>query len=182
MARLVSYKDVNGSGIRVPTIGLSVTGPMTDAVRAIPSIRFEMDDLALIIGFCDKRERGVEILPEGAEKLGLCLPRTSPDMDLDAPLSSGSCRCGNGVAWSFSRHGFRQPMMILRTLYRFYAILHLTAFVILILFFICPSLIHNVISTLHVVKLSQCISGCICAFCLYLSFFDSFSCLMLLGL
>ncbi|KLO11731.1 hypothetical protein SCHPADRAFT_456201 [Schizopora paradoxa] len=87
MARLVSYKDVNGSGIRVPTIGLSVTGPMTDAVRAIPSVRFEMDDLALIIGLCDKRERGVEILPEGAEKLGLCLPRTSPDMDLDAPLS-----------------------------------------------------------------------------------------------
>ncbi len=98
MARLVSYKDVNGSGIRVPTIGLSVTGPMTDAVRAIPSIRFEMDDLALIIGFCDKRERGVEILPEGAEKLGLCLPRTSPDMDLDAPLSSLG-RAAVEMAW-----------------------------------------------------------------------------------
>jgi hypothetical protein len=98
LARLVSYKDVNGSGIRIPTAGLAVTGPMADAMREIPKVRFEVDDLALIIGFCDKRERGVEFLPEGAEKLGLCLPRTSPDPDSDAPLSSLG-RAAVEMAW-----------------------------------------------------------------------------------
>ncbi|KAH8118949.1 hypothetical protein DFH11DRAFT_410765 [Phellopilus nigrolimitatus] len=87
LARLVSYKDVNGSGIRVPTNGLSVSGPMIEAMLAIPQIRFQVDDLALMIAFCANRERGVEVVPEGAEKLGLCLPRTSPDPDSDAPLS-----------------------------------------------------------------------------------------------
>lgn len=98
LARLVSYKDVNGSGIRIPTSGLAVTGLMSDAIRAIPQVRFQMDDLALIIGFCDKLERGVELLPEGAEKLGLCLPRTSPDPDSDAPLSSLG-RAAVEMAW-----------------------------------------------------------------------------------
>lgn len=87
MARLVSHRDVNGSGIRVPTSGLSVTGSFGDAVRAIPQIRFEADDFALMIAFCASRARGVEVVPEGAEKLGLCLLRTSPDPDSDAPLS-----------------------------------------------------------------------------------------------
>lgn len=98
LARLVSYKDIYGSGIRIPTNGLSVTGPIMEAIRAIPRIRFHVDDLSLIIGFCDKRERGVEILPEGCEKLGLCLPRTSPDPDLDAPLSSLG-RAAVEMAW-----------------------------------------------------------------------------------
>ncbi|KAI5118890.1 hypothetical protein M0805_003565 [Coniferiporia weirii] len=98
LARLVSYKDVNGSGIRVPTDGLSVTGPMSDAIREIPQIRFQVDDLALMIAFCANRERGVEVVPEGAEKLGLCLPRTSPDPDSDAPLSSLG-RAAVEMAW-----------------------------------------------------------------------------------
>ncbi|KAL5528782.1 hypothetical protein ACEPAF_7919 [Sanghuangporus sanghuang] len=88
LARLVSYKDVNGSGIRVPTNGLAVTGPMSDAIAAIPQVRFQVDDLALMIAFCASRERGVEVVPEGAEKLGLCVPRTNfDDPDSDAPLS-----------------------------------------------------------------------------------------------
>lgn len=98
LARLVSYKDIYGSGIRIPTNGLSVTGPIMEAIRAIPQIQFHVDDLSLLIGFCDKRERGVEILPEGCEKLGLCLPRTSPDPDLDAPLSSLG-RAAVEMAW-----------------------------------------------------------------------------------
>ena len=88
LARLVSYKDVNGSGIRVPTNGLAVAGPMSDAIAAIPRVRFQVDDLALMIAFCANRERGVEVVPEGVEKLGLCLPRAnSDDPDSDAPLS-----------------------------------------------------------------------------------------------
>ncbi|OCB87333.1 hypothetical protein A7U60_g5472 [Sanghuangporus baumii] len=88
LARLVSYKDVNGSGIRVPTNGLAVTGPMSDAIAAIPQVRFQVDDLALMIAFCASRERGVEVVPEGSEKLGLCVPRTNfDDPDSDAPLS-----------------------------------------------------------------------------------------------
>ena len=98
LARLVSYRDIYGSGIRIPTNGLSVTGPIMEAMHAIPHIRFLADDLSLIIGFCDKRERGVEILPEGCEKLGLCLPRTSPDPDSDAPLSSLG-RAAVEMAW-----------------------------------------------------------------------------------
>ena len=54
-------------------------------MRSIPRIRWEADDLAPIIGFCDKREHGVEFLPEAAEKLGLCVPRLSNEPDPDAP-------------------------------------------------------------------------------------------------
>ncbi|EJD02671.1 uncharacterized protein FOMMEDRAFT_140581 [Fomitiporia mediterranea MF3/22] len=87
LARLVSYKDVLGSGIRIPTTGLAISGPMSEGIAAIPQIRFQVDDLALMIAFCASRERGVEVVPEGVEKLGLCLPRTNPDPDSDAPLS-----------------------------------------------------------------------------------------------
>ena len=114
LARLVSYNDVNGSGIRVPTSGLAVTGPIDQAMNEIPTVRFEVDDLALIIGFCDKRERGVEFLPEGAEKLGLCTPRNfsalDQDLDSDAPLSSLG-RAAVEMAWlgALSVMGFGAP-------------------------------------------------------------------------
>ena len=98
LARLVSYKDVNGSGIRLPATGLSVTGSMAEAIRAIPQVRYQADDLSVMIGFCDRRERGVEIVPEGTEKLGLCLERVSPDPDSDAPLSSLG-RAAVEMAW-----------------------------------------------------------------------------------
>ena len=64
-------------------------------------MRFRTDDLALMIAFCPSRERGVEVVPEGAEKLGLCMPRDGAlreNLDLDAPLSSLG-RAAVEMAW-----------------------------------------------------------------------------------
>ncbi|TDL26182.1 hypothetical protein BD410DRAFT_570879 [Rickenella mellea] len=110
LARLVSHRDVNGSGIRVPSSGLSVTGAMSEAMAGIPRIRFQVDDLSPIIGFCDKRERGVEFLPEATEKLGLCVPRGLVDPDVDVPLTPIG-RAAVEMAWlgALAVMGFGNP-------------------------------------------------------------------------
>ncbi|GJE95479.1 hypothetical protein PsYK624_116640 [Phanerochaete sordida] len=79
IARLVSYADLRETGVRVPTFGLSITGSLHDATRCLPppSIREQrLDDI--VIGHCFGRERGIEFLPEGLQKLGLCMPSEAP--------------------------------------------------------------------------------------------------------
>ena len=78
-ARLVSYSDLRETGVRVPAYGLSITGSMTEAVQYLPplSIREQrLDDL--VIGMCHGRSGGMEFLPEGLKKLGLCMPSDAP--------------------------------------------------------------------------------------------------------
>jgi len=67
-ARVVSYRDLQGSGIRIPDTGLAVSGPLSDAYDHLPS-SFRQDDY--VIGVCHSRESGVEFVPEGFEKMGL---------------------------------------------------------------------------------------------------------------
>lgn len=79
VARLVSYADLRETGVRVPSFGLSITGSMAEATRYLPppSIREQrLDDI--VIGHCFGRERGIEFLPEGLQKLGLCMPTANP--------------------------------------------------------------------------------------------------------
>jgi len=69
-AHLMSYQDFKGSGIRLPAIGLSVTGPLTKAQP--PDVKPEMHRDPIAIAQCSKRDNGIEFLPEGLHKLGLC--------------------------------------------------------------------------------------------------------------
>jgi len=74
-ARLVSYFDMRETGVRLPDYGLSITGSMTEATRHLPppSIReMSLDDI--VIGVCHTRDTGMEFVPEGLLKLGLCMP------------------------------------------------------------------------------------------------------------
>jgi len=69
-AHLMSYRDFKGSGIRLPAAGLSVTGPLTQAQP--PKVKPESPRDPVAIALCSKRDNGIEFLPEGLHKLGLC--------------------------------------------------------------------------------------------------------------
>jgi hypothetical protein len=66
----MSYQDFKGSGIRLPATGLSVTGPLAHAQP--PNVEPEMHRDPIAIAQCSKRDNGIEFLPEGLHKLGLC--------------------------------------------------------------------------------------------------------------
>ncbi|KAI0032255.1 hypothetical protein K488DRAFT_50342 [Vararia minispora EC-137] len=76
-ARLMSYDDLNGSNVRLPVFGLSVTGPLSEAVESIPESELRtMNSDDYIIALCGKREMGgIEFIPYGLESLGLCQTR-----------------------------------------------------------------------------------------------------------
>jgi hypothetical protein len=83
VGRLIAHADLNGSGIRLPVRGLSVTGSLAEAEMGIPpaSLRdVHSDDY--IIGACLDRSGTIDFVPEGLEKLGLCVPRTEPPVQL----------------------------------------------------------------------------------------------------
>ncbi|KAI9453770.1 hypothetical protein BJY52DRAFT_1287384, partial [Lactarius psammicola] len=87
IGQLVTHSDLNGSGIRLPVRGLSVTGPLEEAELAIPPVSLrDVHPDSFVIGACmDGRGTTIEFFPEGLEKLGLCVPRTEPvQFDLDS--------------------------------------------------------------------------------------------------
>ncbi|KAH8993418.1 hypothetical protein EDB92DRAFT_1796308 [Lactarius akahatsu] len=78
IGQLVAHSDLNGSGIRLPARGLSVTGPLEEAELGIPpaSLRDVYPD-GFVMGAClDGSGTAIEFFPEALEKLGLCVPRT----------------------------------------------------------------------------------------------------------
>jgi hypothetical protein len=77
-ARLVGYDELRDSGIRLPSQGLSVKGPLEAALASIPPSSIRDDYQDVVIGVCYSREKGVEFIPEGFDKVGLCLPPTGP--------------------------------------------------------------------------------------------------------
>lgn len=70
-AHLMSYQDFQGSGIRLPATGLSVTGPLSKAQP--PKVEPELHRDPIAIAQCSKRDNGIEFLPEGLDKLGLSI-------------------------------------------------------------------------------------------------------------
>ncbi|KAJ3493999.1 hypothetical protein NLJ89_g10901 [Agrocybe chaxingu] len=68
-ARVVSYRDMQGSGVRIPDVGLAVSGPLQDAYESMPHPSVIGSDY--VIGVCHSREAGIEFVPEGFEKMGL---------------------------------------------------------------------------------------------------------------
>ncbi|OSD06785.1 hypothetical protein PYCCODRAFT_1359570 [Trametes coccinea BRFM310] len=73
-ARLVGCHDFLGTGVRLPTEGLSITGSMAEAMEQLPpaSIR-DKHPGDVVIGVCSGRDRDVEFIPEGLASVGLCL-------------------------------------------------------------------------------------------------------------
>ncbi|KZT72088.1 hypothetical protein DAEQUDRAFT_763212 [Daedalea quercina L-15889] len=79
-ARLISYHDLLGTGVRIPVDGLSITGPMAEAISALPSAAIRESRLetpCAIIGVCGSRHKGIEFLPEGLAKVGLAVSEPS---------------------------------------------------------------------------------------------------------
>ena len=74
--RLIAHSDLNGSGIRLPVRGLSVTGPLAEAELGIPSAALRVVHRGdWVIGACLDRNGTIEFFPFGLEKLGLCVRR-----------------------------------------------------------------------------------------------------------
>ncbi|EJF65057.1 hypothetical protein DICSQDRAFT_51229 [Dichomitus squalens LYAD-421 SS1] len=73
-ARLVSREDFLGTDVRLPSEGLAITGPMAEAMAALPpaSIR-EQHPGDVVIGVCSGKEKEVEFLPEGLVSIGLAM-------------------------------------------------------------------------------------------------------------
>jgi hypothetical protein len=79
VGRLITHSDLNGAGIRLPVRGLSVTGSLTEAELGIPpaSLR-DVHSGDVVVGAClDRNGTTIEFFPEGLEKLGLCVPRST---------------------------------------------------------------------------------------------------------
>ncbi|KAI0769697.1 hypothetical protein BD413DRAFT_477240 [Trametes elegans] len=72
-ARLVGCHDFLGTGVRLPSEGLCITGPMDEALRQLPSPSLrEQHPGESVIGVCSGRDRDVEFVPEGLARVGLC--------------------------------------------------------------------------------------------------------------
>jgi hypothetical protein len=107
-ARLVGYDELRGSGIRLPSEGLAVTGPMMEARASCPtpSVRAE-NHHDVVIAKCFSRDKGFEFDRNGLEKLGLCSFAPVPDFETETecepeeptPLLSPIGRAVVEMAW-----------------------------------------------------------------------------------
>ena len=87
-ARLVCYDDLRGSGIRLPSDGLAINGSMRDAMEHIPTLEARTDyHDETVIALCFGKEQGIELVPEGFAKLGLCMPQPESNSE-DEPEPS----------------------------------------------------------------------------------------------
>jgi hypothetical protein len=77
-ARLVSYKDLQGSGVRVPDEGLSVAGSLEAAFAKMPVSVRPQGLFEFVLGICHSREAGIEFYPDGLLNMGLCLRTSEP--------------------------------------------------------------------------------------------------------
>ncbi|KAH6912955.1 hypothetical protein BKA70DRAFT_781433 [Coprinopsis sp. MPI-PUGE-AT-0042] len=88
-ARMVTYRDIQGSGVRCPDVGLSVIGPLQEAYASMPQQKHVHTEFT-VIGQSHSRDRGVELIPEGFEKLGLATRELDPDASLKSEDDSSS--------------------------------------------------------------------------------------------
>ncbi|KAG6865370.1 hypothetical protein C0991_003147 [Blastosporella zonata] len=72
-ARLVPYQKLQGTGVRVPDEGLTVTGALETAFAHMPPpIDVAESYYEYVLGICHSRDAGVEFYPDGLVKMGLC--------------------------------------------------------------------------------------------------------------
>lgn len=86
-ARLVGCHDFLGTGVRLPSEGLSISGSMAEAMAQLPSpgIR-EKHPGDVVIGMCSGRDKDVEFIPEGLASVGLCLAQQSEPPQPPSPV------------------------------------------------------------------------------------------------
>jgi len=77
-ARPVLHTALQGTGVRVPDEGLTVTGPLDVAFKTMPA---GGQGYEWVLGVCHSREAGIEFYPDGMVKLGLCIPTSAPPVD-----------------------------------------------------------------------------------------------------
>ena len=75
-ARIVSHRELQGTGIRIPDVGLAVSGPLEEAYSNMPTTVPYGD---YILGVCNSRDAGIEFLQEGFEKMGLSRNMPNPN-------------------------------------------------------------------------------------------------------
>jgi hypothetical protein len=80
-ASLLSHEDIYGSRARLPDNGLAITGPVSDALKYLPSKESQKISADIVIAVCYRREMGIELNLEGLTTLGLCVPMTDPFSD-----------------------------------------------------------------------------------------------------
>lgn len=86
-ARLVGYRDLHGSGVLAPDEGLFVTGPLSEAMKHLPSPSIRQEHQTdFVIGVSQSRERGFEFFPEGLDKMGMCYPVSTGVVEEPIPL------------------------------------------------------------------------------------------------
>ena len=76
IARIVSHRDLQGTGIRVPDVGLAVSGPLDIAYDNMPT---DVPYGEYILGVCNSRDAGIDFLQDGFEKMGLSRNMPSPN-------------------------------------------------------------------------------------------------------
>lgn len=71
---VVQYDALHGMGVRVPSDGLAIMGPVRDVVSYGMDVGWAdtMEMSVTTICVCSSREKGFQFLPEGLRKLGLC--------------------------------------------------------------------------------------------------------------
>ncbi|KAH7888891.1 hypothetical protein F5I97DRAFT_1925442 [Phlebopus sp. FC_14] len=87
VARIVTYRDLRLSGVRVPSEGLAITGPAWEAMSYLgppaPQQGPALDDMVVCV--CHGRDRGFVFLPEGLARLGLCTVEEPPPQHVPRP-------------------------------------------------------------------------------------------------
>ena len=92
-ARIVSHRELQGTGIRIPDVGLAVSGPLEDAYNNMPTT---IPYGEYILGVCNSRDAGIDFLQEGFEKMGLS--RNVPNSNPIAADDDDDCQSLNTVA------------------------------------------------------------------------------------
>jgi len=92
-ARLIAYDELSGCGVRLPSTGLSVTGPVREAMHYAPpqSIHAQHHDDS-VVATCMGREQGIQFIPEGLFKLGLTFPTSEMEPQVVVDLEVGLTR------------------------------------------------------------------------------------------
>ncbi|TFK38861.1 hypothetical protein BDQ12DRAFT_735106 [Crucibulum laeve] len=105
-ARVVRHQDLQGTGVRVPSEGIDVIGPLEDAFNSIP-INYHNIYGGAQLGQCFGRESGFMFNADALTSLGLCKMATSSDSEMkdgdDLEYEYSLTPIGHGVlemAWA----------------------------------------------------------------------------------
>jgi len=91
-ARLITGADLFQAGMRLLDKGLVVNGTLSDGLLAVPEAPNDQDALPIIVGICNDRQ-GLDLVPEGLDKLGLRYAAPEGEAD-DVPMVTTSAERG----------------------------------------------------------------------------------------